>query len=145
MKSKLGFWGFLLIVVGGMVMTSMAGCENGTTNSDENGTINNEEPSKFDGKWKLIDEEYLAIGGNVVYTFSGTIWQFTSTFNDSSFNRSLAGTFTDDGATIYFTATSGGTGSWNQGYTLLDDELTLTSGGPDNLTLLAGTFKKQPQ
>jgi hypothetical protein len=139
MKNKLVSWKILLIVIGGMIMASTAGCENGT-----NGTTNSEEPSKFEGKWKLTDEEYLAIGGNVVYTFSGSTWQFISTFNDSSFNRTLAGTFTATDTAIHFTATTGGTGSWTQEYTLLDDQFTLTGGGDDNLTLLSGTFKKQP-
>jgi hypothetical protein len=32
---------------------------------------------------------------------------------------------------------------WTQEYTLLDDQLTITGGDENNLTLLGGTFKKQ--
>jgi hypothetical protein len=60
MKSKLSFWGFLLIAVGGMVMASMAGCENGTT--QDNDTLIGIWQSEENG-----DVEFTFVNNGTVY------------------------------------------------------------------------------
>jgi hypothetical protein len=128
-KAVFGLIGAMLVI--GFVFS---GCDNGTTEST----------TKFEGTWKHQMNEL-----NAVYVFSGNNWRFSSAGQMNVSPGPFSGTFTFDDTSITFTATSGGSGTWTQPYTLSTginntEVLNLDSNTSGTMiTELIGPFAKQ--
>jgi hypothetical protein len=96
----------------------------------------------FEGTWR---HQML----NAIYVFTGNQWGLTVGQNEYNVpTGSLSGTFTFDDASITFTATSGGSATWTQPYTIITQNnkeiLDLEDNTSENMiTWLYGSFEKQ--